>query len=688
MSQEFDLQKLGCGQNDCGNHGALCPTCEKSFTASTEMKCLDKNPRCSDKSPCDFCQSIAQSVIETKGLAIGGGKARDVIPQQGFLNEELCEDCGKQVGSNSTECQVCAFFKESAEIAQNGDLNPKVPTSVVFQKDVGPRHGDLCALTPEAVQAFIDFMRIVYISSDLPLIPIASSIPDSHVGQWRGCEWSSGNCWLVVILQMFQTGTWHTSINVSNPLGNALWILVRELRMIGFVSRQRLQAFRRLMQEIIGQPEEGSLFEKGQMDPFEVLKMLETAGVFLYDYTLSSESFIQGINATPVVDLGLSPSSSTNLIEKIGALNIDIEFEQESKFSCLPSILVIKVSLSERNVGSTVDFPASSVFDLGPLTFQITSVMLFIKDHYLTGFNRLRYDPQTDTLSATYWLSDSKSDVQDCGHHVPLIKEIDQEQFEYLWRNHAISITCVRIPKIVQIDGIPHELNGSEYEPLKPGWDSLPQCYRGKYIIFSQNEGMHIKDCMSPLEFQRTFSPPPPAPCASGPCVPHAPSAHVSPPPPPPVPCAQVAQALPPPPPACCVVWFGTDYRIYDPVNNVLKSTLTGRIIDDIRAGYYDVRTNDTREFIQIFLKEVPSDDASQPFPQPIVLPNSIKKIEMGDITVYQGEWSIRRDSFIMKGTCVVALNQFTIDGMNYNQTNFLMLLNILYKEHCKGKNQ
>jgi hypothetical protein len=67
----------------------------------------------------------------------------------------------------------------------------------------------------------------------------------------------------------------------------------------------------------------------------------------------------------------------------------------------------------------------------------------------------------------------------------------------------------VRIPKIVQIDGIPHELNGTDFEPLKPAWESLPQCDKGQYTTFGPNGEILIKNCMSPLEFQRTFSPPP-----------------------------------------------------------------------------------------------------------------------------------------------------------------------------------
>lgn len=266
------------------------------------------------------------------------------------------------------------------------------------------------------------------------------------------------------------------------------------------------------MAEIIGQHERGTLFENGQMDPFEVLKMLEDAGAFSYHFSLSSEFFIEGIHATPVIDLGLSKSSSRNLIDKVDSLNIKIVFDKESKFSCLPPAIVIKVSSSQRMSGSTVDFPASSVFDIGHLTFQVTSIMLMINGHYLTVFNRLRYDPQTDTLSATYWLSDSKSDVQDCGHHVPSIVEIDEEHFERLWKNHAISITCVRIQKIVQIDGIPHEWNGAYFKPLKPAWESLPECDKRQYAILGPNGEILIKNCMSPFEFQPTFSPPPPAP--------------------------------------------------------------------------------------------------------------------------------------------------------------------------------
>jgi hypothetical protein len=113
-------QQFGCGQNGCGNHGALCPTCKKSFIASTEMKCPDGNSRCTDSHPCDLCQSIANSVIETKELVIGGGKAPDVIPLQDFKlcsSTTICEFCNKPEGSNPA-CDLCATLKKSQEDKQ------------------------------------------------------------------------------------------------------------------------------------------------------------------------------------------------------------------------------------------------------------------------------------------------------------------------------------------------------------------------------------------------------------------------------------------------------------------------------------------------------------------------------------------------------------------------------------------
>lgn len=599
MSQSKDSKQqhsFGCGQNGCGQNGGLCSTCEESFTASTSMNCPDQNPRCSNANPCDMCQAIAQSIAQTRrGGAVFGGKAPDVVPLQQFNIKQfgpICEDCRNPEGSNAANCPICAFFQESAETARNGDQNPDVPMSLVFQDGVGPRQGDLCALTQQSVQASLDSLRTVFLSMVLPLIPVQSQIPNSHVGPWRGCEWSSGNCWLVVILQLFQTGNWHTSINVSNPLGNALWILVHELRTRGFVPRQKLQAFRRLMAEVIGQAERGTLFENGQMDPFEVLKMLEDAGAFKYDYTLSSEFLIKGIHATPVIDLGLSPSSSRILIEKLGELDIDIQFDEKSKFSCLPSAFVIKVSSSERISGSTVDFPASSVFDLSHLTFQVTSVMLIINGHYLTVFIRLRFDLQTDTLSATYWLSDSKSDVQDCGHHVPSIVEIDQRQFDKLWENYAISITCVRIRNVVDINGNPYEFNGTDFEPLMPAFESLPQCDNGQYTTFGQSGEILIRQCMSFSEIQ----------CARQPLQP----TH----------CAQVSQALP------------------------------------------------------------------SMHPKPV----TVEKLTLADITICDGEWSIKRGSFFQSGTCVVSLNQYTHGNACYDQETFLTLLNILYRNYMASR--
>jgi hypothetical protein len=548
---------------------------QQTFFKNHPNGCPYENHLCNHRTM-QFCDPCIDKLMKTEvipvAVAVSGGsacKAPDVQPTQDFKASSsgpICEGCQQPEGSNLI-CKVCAFFEESAKTARNGDQNPNVPVSIQFQDGVGPRQEDLCALTPEAVQASVDFLRSVLASMSLPLIPIMSCIMDFHVGQWRGCEWSSGNCWLVAILQMFQTGSWHTSINVSNPLGNALWILIHELRTRGFVPRQMLQAFRRLMQEIIGQREKGTLFENGQMDPFEVLRMLEDAGAFIYNYKVSWIGYIEEIHATPVINLAISPSTSRNLIERLDKLNPEINLSENNPFSGFPTTFVFKVSVSERSSGSIVDFPTKSgVFDIDSLTLQPMSVLLFIDGHYLTVFIRLVYKTQTDTISKTYWLSDSKSKKQDCGHHVPSILEIDQAQFDDLWENHAVSLTCERVKRIGDIDGILNEWTGITYEPLRPGYDSLPMCMEGQYATFEANGEIRI--------FQ-VAPPPPPASCAQSGWFP-----------PQQTPCAQVAWALfPPSPPASCVQTYQMfEFDRWKLVPDLFSLNGSGKWIFDIYA--------------------------------------------------------------------------------------------------------
>ena len=160
--------------------------------------------------------------------------------------------------------------------------------------------------------------------------------------------------------------------------------------------------------------------------------------------------------------------------------------------------------------------------------------------------------------------------------------------------------------------------------------------------------------------------------------------------PPPPVSCAQCVWFPPPPPPAPSaqsaqaheqkvIVWFDTAYRQYDPEQKVLRSTITGRIIDDIRAGTYRVEEKGTHKMIDIELREVPSDDA---LPPPAPREKVFSQIQLADITIRDGEWSIRRDSFYQSGTCVVSLNQYTFGNISYDQNALLTLLNILYRNH------
>ena len=150
--------------------------------------------------------------------------------------------------------------------------------------------------------------------------------------------------------------------------------------------------------------------------------------------------------------------------------------------------------------------------------------------------------------------------------------------------------------------------------------------------------------------------PPPPLPCEQGHWVPPLPQ-HVHcvqdpwvPPPPPPAPSAQqTSQQFDNP----CVVWFVDQYRLYDPEQKVLRSTMTGSIIDDIRAGTYRVEEKGTHKMIDIELREVPSDDTPPPQQSitqfaraPKTSPASSQKISITDISVSGKKWSCNGTEF------------------------------------------
>lgn len=145
-------------------------------------------------------------------------------------------------------------------------------------------------------------------------------------------------------------------------------------------------------------------------------------------------------------------------------------------------------------------------------------------------------------------------------------------------------------------------------------------------------------------------------------------------PPPQQAPCAQVAQE----PNKLITVWFIDNYVIYDPEKKVLRTTLTGFIMEGIQAGTYEVREKETRRMINIELREVQSNYA---LPPPAPSAQVFRRIQLADITIRSGEWSIRRDSFFQTGTCTVSLNQYILGNLCYNEKIFLEKLNDLYKK-------
>jgi hypothetical protein len=153
--------------------------------------------------------------------------------------------------------------------------------------------------------------------------------------------------------------------------------------------------------------------------------------------------------------------------------------------------------------------------------------------------------------------------------------------------------------------------------------------------------------------------------------------------------CVEVAWVPSPPPPASCAqvaqesnklitVWFEDSYLLYDPENKVLRTTHTGYIIEGIKAGTYEVRDKETRRMINIELREVQSNYA---LPPPAPSAQVFRQIQLSDITIRDGEWSIRRGLFFQTGACTVSLDNYTLENVCYGKTNFLEKLNSLYKK-------
>lgn len=197
MNREFDLQQdlkcEGCGGIP-GEKFEGCAHCLSFLTA------FQTSP---DKAP-------------NNPVAVGGGKAPDVEPLQGFLKEKLCEECTKPVGSNPA-CDLCATLKKTQEEAPP------------FTKEqVKQRHANMRSeFIPPPTGRIFDL--VVPLSS-----PTIGSI-----------DWTMHNCansTLVLMLSSSNAGM--NSINQQKFAGYILAVIINRLQESGKCDPILLEVFR------------------------------------------------------------------------------------------------------------------------------------------------------------------------------------------------------------------------------------------------------------------------------------------------------------------------------------------------------------------------------------------------------------------------------------------------------------
>jgi hypothetical protein len=101
MSQLNDLQQQPlCDDPLCrGASCELCNTLRESQEAYRKITCPNTVQTCNADNLCDGCLTHHLSLVETRGGAVSGGKARrDVGPLQGFKTDKMCNECRKSLG--------------------------------------------------------------------------------------------------------------------------------------------------------------------------------------------------------------------------------------------------------------------------------------------------------------------------------------------------------------------------------------------------------------------------------------------------------------------------------------------------------------------------------------------------------------------------------------------------------------
>ena len=632
MIRNGSKQQSICGDSQCP--GPSCQVCEAiriSVDEHARITCPHGVPSCEDGKLCDKCAKKRYSKheqLQMGGVAVGGRSASDVVSLQEFnlySSRSKCDKCHQQEGLNPA-CEKCVILKTT-----------EVPPFT--KNDVKTRHAE---------------MKSGFSGRTIELVVLLHSLLIASI------DWTMHNCaFSTLILMLSSSNAGMNSINQQIFAGYILAVIINTLQESGKCDPIILEVFRLELSMISGNPAWSNWSDLIEYQ--DLYKLCVDHQIILdneVDFVLRNYDGSYNIRQT------LTGKNGSTLI---GA------------FKWNPSGNVLANGIFSSDFNSR---------------YKISAVILFHNDHF-----------SIILFSQGIWLIDGKGKRTGMFKAESSIRELTIEESLELCASHGAFYFLEEIPFVYET------LNLFGRQGLPP----IKVSYGEKWYFLYDDGTMVCETTRTIVKLQRTVFmtddrgnhfrvfpalPPPPASSVSGqwvppspPPIPYVPSGWV-PTPRPQASCAQdvwvpspsplpapSAQQAPQQSPKKVAVWFIDNYYSYDPENKDLRS-ITGRIIDGIKAGFYDVQEKETRGEIRIELREVLSDDA---LPPPAPSAQVFIKIQLADITISRdGEWSIRRDSFFKKGTCFIRLGMYILDDIQYNQTQFLTFLNVLYKRSCK----
>lgn len=537
---------------------------------------------------CIFCLSFLESFAtdkQSQPVALGSGNGLDIQPIQPFkIETQICSECYQPLGSNIRGCEICASV---AELPTNS-AQPKIN----YHDDFGPMKDSFGPCTDETTKKTLVNFRISF------------EVSKRHGFPFTGITGFKRSASLLRMLLSLGVIIGFEGMNNSCFFISALWILsqgnMHERINIDCLSghilykilwdlRCGLFVGRDIVEafrlSLRDYPGFQRTIQKTSMDdPILLLSILEDVEIIRKGPILSQTGCSFHIHEVR----GDNPASSIQEALCASVSSPSSVTENDSIISFQFCQQRGNGLFTGQTLGTDFKFPHDGVILNGKL-LRPKMFIIYTSKHYLVVL----------CVGEAFFLSNSLSASQ-CGHFLPETLEISETDAMELFRTqaHTIVFECVGnfLPPPIQ----PPSVSDTWFLPPPP------QASSAQVAWFPP-------------------PPPPPAPSASGPLVPR-----------------------PSPLPAPLIVWFFDNYRMYDPNEKVLRSILTGRIIDDIRAGTYEVRVKDTHEMVRIELREVPSDDVPPP-PRPtpsagvdlaLSFPHKRSQIQDTDIVVNGTNWS------------------------------------------------